>query len=192
MRLTSKRIARVAAHERGAQGLNGKLVLWRLSPEDHQPRDLSGRRQTRSRWNDRARLTPWSTIGNGHMAPATRFPIRFEPAYAALSRMFFISPADSYIEIVDGDVSVRMGWAFRATFDRSAVQGTSVSGKRVLLTRGVHGWAGRWLVNDAGDGILSIRLEPRQRGYVMGFSVTLRDLLVSVDAPSALAGALNA
>jgi hypothetical protein len=104
MRLTSKRIARVAAHERGAQGLNGKLVLWRLSPEDHQPRDLSGRRQTRSRWNDRARLTPWSTIGNGHMAPATRFPIRFEPAYAALSRMFFISPADSYIEIVDGDV----------------------------------------------------------------------------------------
>lgn len=126
------------------------------------------------------------------MARASRFPITFEPAYAALSRMLFISPADSYIEIVDGNVSVRMGWAFRSTFDRSAVQGTSVLGKRVLLTRGVHGWAGRWLVNGAGDGILSIKLDPKQRGYVMGFPVTLRDLLVSVDAPSTLAGALTA
>jgi hypothetical protein len=67
-----------------------------------------------------------------------------------------------------------------------------VLGRRVSLTRGVHGWAGRWLVNGAGDGILVISLNPWQRGYVIGFPVTLRELLVSVDDPSALAIALTA
>jgi len=126
------------------------------------------------------------------MDPAARFPIKFEPAYALLSKALFISPADSYVEIEDGRVSVRMAWAFRANVDRSAVQGTSVLGRRVPLTRGVHGWAGRWLVNGAGDGILVISLNPRQRGYVMGVPVKLRELLVSVDDPSALATALTA
>ncbi len=122
----------------------------------------------------------------------SRFPITFEPGYAALSRALFIAPADSYVEIDDGTVSVRMAWAFRATFARSAVKGTSPLGKRVPLTRGVHGWSGRWLVNGAGDGILVVNLEPRQRGYVMGFPVKLRELLVSVDDPAALAEALTA
>jgi len=125
------------------------------------------------------------------MASTTRFPIKFETAYALLSRALFISPADSYVEIDDGRVSVRMAWAFRATFDRSSIRGTSPLGKRVPLTRGVHGWAGRWLVNGAGDGILVVNLEPRQRGYVMGFPVRLRELMVSVDDPSALAEALT-
>jgi hypothetical protein len=126
------------------------------------------------------------------MVPATRVPIKFEPAYALLSRSLFISPADSYVEI-DGDgISVRMAWAFKADFDRSAVQRTSVLGKRIPLTRGVHGWAGRWLVNGAGDDILVINLNPPQRGYVVGFPVKLRELLVSVHDPRALATALTA
>jgi hypothetical protein len=56
----------------------------------------------------------------------------------------------------------------------------------------VHGWAGRWLVNGAGDGILTIDLEPSQRAYVMGFPVKLRQLQVSVDVPAGLAKALAA
>jgi hypothetical protein len=83
-----------------------------------------------------------------------------------------------------------MGWAFRTTFDRYRITGTSPLGKRITLTRGVHGWAGRWLVNGAGDGILAIDLDPRQRAYVMGFPVRLRQLQVSVDDPAALATAL--
>jgi hypothetical protein len=83
-----------------------------------------------------------------------------------------------------------MGWAFRATFERSCVSGTSRFDRRVRLTRGVHGWAGRWLVNGAGDDILVVHLEPRQRAYVMGFPVKLEQLLVSVDDPQALAAAL--
>jgi hypothetical protein len=126
------------------------------------------------------------------MVAATRFPIKFEPAYALLSRALFIAPDDSYVEIDDRQVSVRMAWAFRSTFERSAVKSASLLDKRVPLTRGVHGWAGRWLVNGAGDGILLITLDPPQRWYVMGFPVRLRELPVSVDDPTALAAALKA
>jgi hypothetical protein len=65
-------------------------------------------------------------------------------------------------------------------------------GKRTPLTRGVHGWAGRWVVNGAGEDILVINLNPLQRGYVLGFPVKLRELLVSVDDQSGLATALTA
>jgi hypothetical protein len=124
------------------------------------------------------------------MATSVRFPIKFDASYALLSRALLISPTDSYVEIVGSDVSVRMAWAFRTTFDRTRVTGTSQLGRRITLTRGVHGWAGRWLVNGAGDGILVIDLDPHQRAYVMGFPVRLRQLHVSVDDPAALAAAL--
>ncbi len=124
------------------------------------------------------------------METSTRFPITFDAPYALLSRALFVSPSDSYVEIAGNDVSVRMGWAFRVSFEREQVARAAPFGRRVLLTRGVHGWAGRWLVNGAGDGILAIDLEPRQRAYVLGFPVRLRQLLVSVDDPAALATAL--
>lgn len=122
----------------------------------------------------------------------TRYPIRFDTAYAALSRALFISPADSYVQLAGTHVTVRMGWAFRAAFDRANVTKAAPTGERVPLTRGVHGWRGRWLVNGAGDNIVSIQLEPKQRAYVMGFPVSLGELLVSVENPAALEAALTA
>jgi hypothetical protein len=119
----------------------------------------------------------------------SRFSIKFDSSYAVLSTVLFILPSQSYVEVSGNEVSVRMGWAFRASFDRSRVTGTSL-GKRISLTSGVHGLAGRWLVNGSGDGILAIDLDPRQRAYVMGFPVKLRQLRVSVDDPAALAAAL--
>ena len=124
------------------------------------------------------------------METSTRFRITFDDSYALLSKALLISPSDSYVEINGDEVYVRMGWAFRARFDRSRVVGSSPLQERVRLTRGVHGWAGRWLVNGAGDNILAIDLDPKQRGYVMGFPVSLRQLRVSVDDPKALATAL--
>jgi hypothetical protein len=59
------------------------------------------------------------------------------------------------------------------------------------VSRGVHGFGGRWLVNGAGDGVLDLRFEPPQKGHVIGWPVTLRQLLVSVDDPNALAAALG-
>ena len=83
-----------------------------------------------------------------------------------------------------------MGWAFRSRFPRSAVASTSPLDIRPL-SRGVHGFGGRWLVNGSGRGILSIQLNPVQRAYLMGVPVRLRELLVSVTERPALAAALK-
>jgi hypothetical protein len=139
-------------------------------------------------------LTNWPTWGGStsttESASSVRFPIKFDAAYALLSSALLLFPSDSYVEIAGNDVSVRMGWAFRTTFDRSRVTRTMPIGKRILFTRGVHGWAGRWLVNGSGDGILAIDLDPSQRAYVMGFPVRLRQLQVSIEDAAALATVL--
>ena len=111
-------------------------------------------------------------------------------AYAVFSSALFLPPSSSYVEVTEREVSVRMAWAFRATFDRSRVAGTSLFDRPIPLTRGVHGWSGRWLVNGAGDGILTIDLAPPQRAYVSGIPVRVKQLLVSVADPAALAAAL--
>lgn len=82
-----------------------------------------------------------------------------------------------------------MGWAFRSRFPRTAIALAAETHERPL-SRGVHGFAGRWLVNGSGRGILTIYLKLAQRGYVMGFPVGLRELMVSVAEPLALAAAL--
>lgn len=122
---------------------------------------------------------------------STRFPIRFDTWYALLSTSLLLFPSDSWVEVSDDEVHVRMGWAFRATFPRSAVAATRRLESRPL-SRGVHGLFGRWLVNGAGDRVLVIELRPTQRARVLGFPVRLRELLVSVDDPEALAARLRA
>lgn len=117
------------------------------------------------------------------------FPIRFDPPYALLSRLLLIAPADSSLEIDGPEVRVRMAWSFRSVFPRSAVVSAKELGRRPL-SRGVHGFAGRWLVNGSGDGILDIELRPPQRAWVLGFPIRLRHLLVSFDAPGTVAQAL--
>jgi len=118
-----------------------------------------------------------------------RFPIRCDNWYRVLSTALFIRPSRSYV-VVDGDhVEVRMDWAFRARFPRAAIVSAAPTHAR-LLSRGIHGFAGRWLVNGSSQGLLTIALAPSQRGYVMGFPVRLQSLTVSVADPAALAAAL--
>jgi hypothetical protein len=118
-----------------------------------------------------------------------RFPIRFDGWYAALSTALFLFPSSSYVEVDGEEVRVRMGWAFRSRFARAAVASALEMNERPL-SRGVHGFAGRWLVNGSGQGILTIDLRPSQRGFVMGFPVRLRQLMVSLMEPRALADIL--
>lgn len=119
-----------------------------------------------------------------------RFPIRFDRWYRVLSSALLLLPRDSYVEVADDSVTVRMGWAFATTFPRAAVTRTSLL-QRAPLSRGVHGFAGRWLVNGSGDRILVIDLEPAQRARVLGVPVKLRQIAVSVDDPDALAKRLR-
>ncbi len=122
--------------------------------------------------------------------PPLRFAIRFDPAYRALSRAVLLPPSDAFVEVDVDEVRVRMAWAFRARFPRSAVA-SATAHRRRPLSRGVHGWRGRWLVNGSGDRIVELALRPEQRARVVGFPVRLRTLLVSVEDPEGLAAALR-
>lgn len=121
-------------------------------------------------------------------AQPQRFPIRFGKAYSVLSSAVLLLPAHAYIDVGE-TVEVRMGWAFRARFPRSMVI-SATRYERRPLSRGVHGLAGCWLVNGAGDRVLQIDLRPAGEARVLGFPVSLRTLLVSVDDPEALASSL--
>jgi hypothetical protein len=119
-----------------------------------------------------------------------RFPITFDPWYRLLSTVLGLPPSSAYVQVTGEEVEVRMGWAFRSRFRRSDVSSAGAADIRPL-SRGVHGFGGRWLVNGAGRDILRIELRPPQRAYMMGLPVRLRELLVSVGDVSVLAGALT-
>jgi hypothetical protein len=123
------------------------------------------------------------------MTTKVRFPIRFDAAYRVLSAALLIPPSRSFIEVDDENVRVEMAWAFRGAFPKSSVASVTDYDHHPL-SRGVHGWAGRWLVNGSGQGIICIKLEPTQRAYVLGLPVRLRELLVSIADPAGVKAAL--
>jgi len=120
----------------------------------------------------------------------SRIPISFDGWYRVLSSIVGLRPSASYLNVDTVQVEVRMGWAFRSRFPRSAVVSVSALDRRPV-SRGVHGFAGRWLVNGSGRGVVAIQLNPHQRAYVLGFPVWLKLLMVSVAEPSSLAVALG-
>jgi len=122
-------------------------------------------------------------------AGSMRFPISFDGWYRVLSSAVGLLPSRSYVSIDPEQVEVRMGWAFRSRFSRSAVE-SAAQLDTSPLSRGVHGFGGRWLVNGSGRGIVRLELNPRQRAYVLGIPVRLRSLLVSVAEPSVFASAV--
>ena len=123
-------------------------------------------------------------------ASTRRFPVSFDGWYAVLSTSLGLPPASAYVVVGDTEIHVRMGWAFRSTFSRTAVASTYMPERRPL-SRGVHGFGGRWLVNGSGHGVLGIRLSPPPRAHVLGVPIRLRELLVSVEDREGLAGAIR-
>ncbi len=119
-----------------------------------------------------------------------RFPIRFDRGYAVLSSALLLPPSQAYVDVGKGEIAARMGWAFRTRFPRSAISGAAPLGRRAI-SRGVHGFFGRWLVNGSGDGIVSIDIAPPHRAWVLGFPVALKQLMVSVDDPAAFIAAVS-
>ena len=127
----------------------------------------------------------------GGMADA-RFPIRISSLNRVLFRGLLISPSNSFVEL-DGDtIRVRLGWAFSARIPRRLVAGAG-PGKPPTrrLTAGAHGWRGRWLVNGAPDGIVTLNLAEPVRAFVSGVPIRLKELSVSLDDPAAFLSALR-
>jgi hypothetical protein len=119
-----------------------------------------------------------------------RVPITFDAWYRVLSRAVLLRPSESYVELRGDMVHVRMDWGFRASFPRSAIRAAHRSESKPI-SRGVHGFAGRWLVNGSGDGLLVLELEPEQTARVLGVPIRLRELTASVADPDEVAGWLK-
>jgi hypothetical protein len=118
------------------------------------------------------------------------FPISFSRPIAVLGRLTGTGPGEAFVAVRASDVTVRQGWAFRVRIPRSAVAGAHPATGRVPLSRGAHGWGGRWLVNGSGRGLVTIELRTPVRARVMGVPVHLRELTVSVEDPDGLLAAL--
>lgn len=83
-----------------------------------------------------------------------------------------------------------MGWSFEGRAPRASVASALVL-EETVLSRGVHGWRGDWVVNGAGAGLAEVRFEPPMKAHVLAFPVRVRRLRVSLDDPAGLARALT-
>lgn len=122
---------------------------------------------------------------------AERYPIRFNKLARLLFWGVLIRRNACFVELDAENVRVQMDWAFRARFARSSVARATPGVKGIILGLGVHGFAGRWLVNGSLDGLLTLQLAPEQRAFVLGLPVKLRELQLSLEQPDAFLAALQ-
>jgi len=104
-----------------------------------------------------------------------------------------LSAANSAVLLAGGHLECRAGvraWAFSLRAPLSAVTAVALDDRRVL-SWGVHGWRGRWLVNGSSSGIVRIDLDPPVRGRAVFFPVRVRELRIAVDDPDGLVAALR-
>lgn len=115
--------------------------------------------------------------------------------YSRLSRLLFapmgMGPRHSAVEVADGHLRVRMGWAFAADIPVAQVR-TAVQRTKPVLDCGVHGWRGRWNVNGVMTGLVEIHVDPAVAAHVVRFPVRLCELRIGVDDPATLIGMLTA
>jgi hypothetical protein len=71
-----------------------------------------------------------------------------------------IGPGASGVEVDAEEIRVRMGWGFRLDIPRSSVRSATRSRVRLRGTRGVHGRAGRFVVNGSAGGLVELAIEP--------------------------------
>lgn len=117
-------------------------------------------------------------------APAM-FALRYNPMARPLLVVVGLGPARSRVVLIDGELDVRMGWAFRARVPLTRVVGARREPIPLLMGVGVHGYAGRWAVNGSRAGAVRLDLEPRGHARVCGVPVRLASLWVSLEDPDA-------
>jgi hypothetical protein len=124
------------------------------------------------------------------MAADQTFPIRYgflRPLMTALG----LGPGVSRVVLRGGTLTVHMGWGFRAEIPLTSITAARRDDRRVGGI-GVHGWRGRWLVNGAASGLVSLSVEPPTPARAVGFPVRLRFVRVSVEDPEGLVTAIAA
>jgi hypothetical protein len=118
-----------------------------------------------------------------------QFPLRYGTFSRLLMTVLASGPRRSGVSVDDVGLSVSMGMSFHARAPRSALRSARVL-TQTVISRGVHGWRGDWLVNGAGDGLVEAIFDPPMAGRVLMVPVHVRRLRVAVDDPDGLAAAL--
>jgi hypothetical protein len=121
-------------------------------------------------------------------APA-RFPMRFTGMNRAIV-LLGIVPERARVEVDDGEIRVRMGWAFSLDAPRKYVQQAAPDHDPVW-SWGAHGWRGTWLVNGSSTGLVRVEFDRPVRARCGGLPVRVQVLRVSVEEPDALVAALR-
>lgn len=124
------------------------------------------------------------------MAPPRWFTLRYGAFSRYLLKLVASGPEHSGIAVGDADVAIEMGHSFSGRAPRGSVAFAGPFAGTVL-SRGVHGWRGDWLVNGAGDGLVELRFDPPMRAHVLGFPVHVRRLRVAVDDPAGVLEAIG-
>jgi hypothetical protein len=118
------------------------------------------------------------------------FAMKYDALGAGVMTLLGAGRRHSTVTLTDDELIVRQGWAFRGVVPRSSIAGARRRPGSVI-SRGAHGWSGRWLVNGAGDGLVVIDIDPPARARVTGVPVSLRELTVSVEDPDAFVAELQ-
>lgn len=118
-----------------------------------------------------------------------RFPILFTGVNHTM-KVLGMSLGGAYLEVADGTLEARMGWAFRMRAPRSSVRGVR-PGPRRVLGWGVHWWFGDFLVNGSARNLVTIDLEPAARAWVGPIPLRVRRLTVSLEDPDAVSDLLG-
>ena len=79
--------------------------------------------------------------------------MRFGIAYGRITPLLITTgmpQSTAYLDIGDTTLDVRMGWSFNASIPLASITTVGALDRKVLSI-GVHGWNGRWLVNGRSD-----------------------------------------
>jgi hypothetical protein len=118
-----------------------------------------------------------------------KYEFRYDKPSRVLLTVLGLGRRFSSIDVDDTTLRVRMGWGFRATIPRATIT-SAMPNAATPISRGAHGWRGRWLVNGAGRGLVTFTIDPPARGRCVGVPIHIHELTVSASAPTELIGAL--
>lgn len=121
-------------------------------------------------------------------------PERFDFRYGRLDRLAGLTGTgakQSWVEVGDDEVHVRMGWAFRATIPRPSIVDAEPEDMVGWVGIGVHGLRGRWQVNGTLGAGVRLDISPSVQARVSGVPVRLEHLRVGVADPDGLLRALG-
>ena len=122
------------------------------------------------------------------MAPLRSFNFRYG-VFRPLLSILAMGPMFSRIALDDDTLRVRMGWAFRTTIPLRQITGARTR-DGLVSGIGVHGWNGRWLVNGAATGLVTISVDPAVRAW-MPVPIKVRELTLSLEDPDTFLAALG-